>query len=86
MQTVRPTMNLDVAGAAELEKLLADAGGDVTIDLAEVRFVASSGLRVMLKVAQQLKQGGGTLTVTNANDTVREVFRISGFAMVVNIQ
>lgn len=86
MGTVRPDRNLDVAGAAALERQLADAEGDVTIDLADVGFVASSGLRVMLKVAQRLRAVGGVLTVMNANDTVQEVFRISGFATVVDIQ
>ncbi len=85
MTVVKPQANLDVAGAAALEKELADASGDVIIDLAEVSFVASSGLRVMLKTAQRLKSQGGSLTVSNANDTVREVFQISGFAMVVDI-
>ena len=86
MSVVRPTANLDVAGAAALEKQLADASGDLVIDLSDVTFVASSGLRVMLKVAQRLKSQGGALSVRNANDTVREVFRISGFASVVPIE
>jgi anti-sigma B factor antagonist len=83
---VKPQANLDVAGSAMLEKELAGLDGDVTIDLAGVAFVASSGLRVMLKAAQRLKGGGGSLSVSNANDTVREVFRISGFATVVDIR
>lgn len=83
---VKPQANLDVAGSAELEKNLAGLDGDVVIDLADVAFVASSGLRVMLKAAQRLKSSGGSLSISNANDTVREVFRISGFATVVDIQ
>jgi anti-anti-sigma factor len=85
MSVVRPSVNLDVAGAAALEKQLADASGDLVIDMSEVTFVASSGLRVMLKVAQRLKSQGGQLSISNPNDTVREVFRISGFASVVPI-
>jgi stage II sporulation protein AA (anti-sigma F factor antagonist) len=86
MTVVKPQVNLDVAGSATLEKELAGLDGDVTIDLADVSFVASSGLRVMLKVAQRLKGGGGSLSVSNANDTVREVFRVSGFATVIDIK
>jgi anti-anti-sigma factor len=47
--------------------------------------VASSGLRILLKAAQRLSTGG-SLTVTNANDTILEVFRISGFASVITIE
>jgi anti-sigma B factor antagonist len=82
---VSPQSNLDVAGAAALDSQLADAVGSVVIDLADVDFVASSGLRIMLKTAQRLRMAGGSLAVRNANDTVREVFRISGFATVVTI-
>lgn len=85
MSVVRPLMNLDVAGSAQLERELAELSGDVTIDLQDVDFVASSGLRIMLKTAQRLKREGGSLSVSNANDTAREVFRISGFATVVDI-
>jgi anti-anti-sigma factor len=63
---VKPQVNLDVAGSAALEKQLAGLDGDVTIDLADVSFVASSGLRVMLKVAQRLRGGGGSLSVSHA--------------------
>ena len=86
MTAVKPQTNLDVAGAAALEKELAGLSGDVVVDLADVSFVASSGLRVMLKTAQRLKSQGGSLAVEHANDTVREVFKISGFAMVVDIR
>jgi anti-anti-sigma factor len=86
MTVVKPQGNLDVAGAAALEKELATLTGDVVVDLSDVSFVASSGLRVMLKTAQRLKSQGGSLAVTHANATVREVFTISGFAMVVDIR
>ena len=86
VNVIRPQANLDVSGSAALEKQLTGLEGDVLIDLADVNFVASSGLRVMLKAAQGLKAHGGSLSVSNANDTILQVFRISGFAMVVDIQ
>lgn len=83
---VKPSFNLDVSGAHKLEEMLADADGDVVVDLEACNFVASSGLRILLKVAQRIGKTGGKLTVVNANDTIREVFRISGFAGVVTIE
>ena len=83
---IRPTRNLDVAGAAALDAQLVGAGSDVTLDLSAVDRWASSGLRVILKASQRLSKAGATLTIVNANDTVREVFKISGFGTVVTIE
>ena len=85
MGVVRPSVNLDVAGAQQLERALNEFDEDVEIDLSDVKFVASSGLRVMLKAAQRLKKSGHSVTVSGANDTVLEVFKISGFSTVVTI-
>jgi anti-sigma B factor antagonist len=85
MSVVRPSVNLDVAGAQQLERALNEFDDDVEIDLSDVKFVASSGLRVMLKAAQRLKKSGHSVTVSGANDTVLEVFKISGFSTVVTI-
>jgi anti-anti-sigma factor len=85
MPESRPQYALDVAGAQRLEAELDDMSGDVVVNLEACNFVASSGLRILLKAAQRLSTGG-SLTVTNANDTILEVFRISGFASVITIE
>lgn len=51
----------------------------ILLDLAKLDFITSSGLRVLLATAQELKEAGGELRVCNLNATVREVFDISGF-------
>lgn len=89
MTTLRPTWNLDVAGAAKLEKELMHSrptDGEVVVDLSDVKFVASSGLRVLLKSAQALSRKKATLVVTNANDTVREVLVMSGFDRLITVR
>lgn len=91
-ETLRPTYNLDVAGAQRLEAELGavDAsaydGDQLRLDLTDVAFVASSGLRVMLKWAQEFDRHGFSLVVTNANDTVREVFSMSGFDTILKVE
>lgn len=79
---------LDVAGAQRLETDLEKihAGEGVTINLSAVDFVASSGLRVLLKHAQRFDVGGSKLTVSQANPTVAEVFRMSGFDQIIDVQ
>ena len=89
MTTLSPSYNLDVAGAAKLEKELIHAqptDGEVVVDLSDVKFVASSGLRVLLKSAQALSRKSATLVVTNASETVLEVLRMSGFDRLITVR
>ena len=84
MTEIDVTWNLDVAGAQQLEDSIADLSGQVVINLADTAFVASSGLRVLLKHAQRLSDDGGALVVCGANPTVAEVFQISGFDTIID--
>lgn len=81
---------LDVSGAGKLEKKMITAvpepNGELIIDLSDCSFVASSGLRVLLKKAQQLSRDGGDLVVTGANPTVLEVLKVSGFDRVITVR
>jgi anti-anti-sigma factor len=76
---------LDTATAATAEaKLLALlAQGAVVADLAEVRYVSSAGLRVLLKAAKQAKTAGQGFSVCGLQPSVREVFEISGFDKII---
>ena len=76
-----PEGRLDTAAAPELEtrllSLVADRG--VLVDMAQVRFVSSAGLRVLLKTAKAAKAAGRAFAVCGLQPSVREVFEISGF-------
>ena len=81
--------NLDTASAgmveAELTKLLDADTSRLLLNFSAVPFIASSGLRVLLKVGQASKARGGALHICCINDTVREVFQISGFDRIFNL-
>ena len=66
--------------AAELQL---DGVQDVTVDLAAVEYVSSAGLRVFLNVQKALLAAGGRLTVSGANESVRRIFTITGFARII---
>ena len=89
IQVVNLAGNFDTASAAESEsqfmEMVGDGGGKFLIDLAGVPFIASSGLRILLKIAQAIKAGGGSLHLCSLNNTVREVFEISGFDKILNV-
>ena len=74
---------LDLDSSAEAEKQLTQMREDgikkMLLDLEKLEFVSSAGLRVMLATAQELKAAGGDLRVCNLNETVKEVFEVSGF-------
>ena len=51
----------------------------------ELELTTSAGLRVLLACAKQMKGSGGWFGVCSLNDTVQEVFDISGFYSLLNV-
>jgi anti-sigma B factor antagonist len=54
-----------------------DGGSPVTVDVAELTFLDSSGLRCLLRAAQDAAALGSRLVVTNATGMVRRVIQIA---------
>jgi anti-anti-sigma factor len=79
---------LDAATAsgaeAKLLGLLA-GGAKLVVDLAEVGYVSSAGLRVLLLAAKQAKAGGGAFALAAPQAGVMEVLQISGFHKILAI-
>ena len=57
----------------------------VALDFSELDYISSAGLRVLLGAAKQLRASGGTLGMFGLNQSVREVFDISGFSTILSI-
>jgi anti-anti-sigma factor len=80
---------LDTANSAGAEERLMDllgAGASrLVLDLGQVDYIASSGLRSLLKLAQRMKQEEGLLHLCSLNDMVSEVFQISGFDRILTV-
>ncbi|MEW5735664.1 MAG: STAS domain-containing protein [Thermodesulfobacteriota bacterium] len=51
----------------------------VVVDFAGLDYIASAGMRVVLKAAKELKQKGGAIVLCSLKDYVKEVFEIAGF-------
>ncbi len=49
------------------------------IDLAEVGYMSSSGLRALLRARRQAQLGGGDVALCAMNERVTEVFEMIGF-------
>ena len=86
---VRLEGNLDTNTSAEaqefLNKTIDEGAAKIAVSFEKVDFVSSAGLRVLLATAKKLGGGGGSLRVCGLNETVAEVFEISGFSTILNV-
>ena len=69
---------------AELDSVLADIK-ELTFDFANLEYVSSAGLRVILK-AQKAMNAQGSMKLTGVNDSIMEVFDITGFLDILTIE
>lgn len=86
--TVSLEGRLDTTTAPTLEEQLRPALGGVenlVIDLNALDYVSSAGLRVLLS-AQKIMNRQGEMTVRNVNDAVMDVFEVTGFVDLLNIE
>jgi anti-sigma B factor antagonist len=70
------------------DKLLADidSGGQrFVIDLAQLEYVSSSGLRVLLVAAKRLTSSKGKIVLCSLKDHIRHVFDLAGFSSILTI-
>lgn len=70
----------------ELETLLTAPVAEFVLDMADCDYVASSGLRAILWAQKKMNNLGGTMTVKNVIEDVMEVFEMTGFADILNIE
>lgn len=68
-----------------LDGILADGGRKVLIDFTALDYISSAGLRVLLGTAKRLSGAGDALRLFGLNQTVREVFQISGFSTILAV-
>jgi anti-sigma B factor antagonist len=73
---------LDVAGSAILDRRLheIEATGTISLDMSEITFIDSSGLRVIVQHHVRLDGGGGRLKIVNPSNQVRRLLEIAGLA------
>ncbi len=72
---------LDIAGAGEADMpfaVIAGAQENVMIDMTNVDFLASIGIRVLAQTARKLTGKGGALVLVKPQDAVRKVLVATG--------
>lgn len=86
--TIVLTGRLDTTTAPKLEALLKESLDGVTaltIDMGAVEYISSAGLRVLL-FAQKIMNEQGNLKVAHANETILEIFEVTGFSDILTIE
>ena len=79
---------LDTTTAPDLEQELKaslDGVTDLTLDLTNLDYISSAGLRVLLS-AHKTMMKQGQMKLTNASDIVKEVFDVTGFSDILTIE
>jgi len=70
----------------EIDNILAlESFSELEIDMRELTYLSSAGLRVLLGVQKKLNSIEGKLVISNANETIKSVFEITGFMGILNI-
>jgi len=72
-----PQLDLEMAGLKDMRS--------VDMDFAKLDYVSSAGLRVLLNVQKHMNATGGKFVIRNVNESVMEVFEMTGFADILTI-
>lgn len=65
----------------EMEKI-----ENITMDFAQVDYISSGGMRMLLTVDQLVEGKGGTLKLIHVNEYIREIFEMIGLAEMIQTE
>ncbi len=86
--TIKLEGRLDTVTAPQLEEELKnslDGVSELAFDLSSLDYISSAGLRVLLS-AQKTMNKQGSMVVRGANDDLMEIFDVTGFVDILNIE
>ena len=80
---------LDVKAARDAETAFSDAAQaapNILLDMTELDYIASAGLRALKRLREDVRSNGGTLTLKGVQDDAMEVLEMTGFAAMLNFE
>jgi anti-sigma B factor antagonist len=84
--TISVSCRVDTVTAPELEAGLKFGDAEcVVIDLADVPYMSSAGLRLLLTAHKTMLARGGELQIAGVQPSVKEVLDITGFSGILNL-
>lgn len=88
VRLVRLTGELDLGGVDQFERLTAgqiSEANTFVLDLRELTFIDSSGLRALIMADQRVRAAGGRFIVVRGPDRVNEVLEMTGVAQRIEL-
>ena len=79
---------LDTVTAPDLEKELKDnldGINELVLDFDKLEYISSAGLRVLLS-AQKIMNKQGSMKLIHVNETIMEIFEVTGFSDILTIE
>lgn len=70
---------------AELKSSL-NSVSELVFDFAQLAYISSAGLRVLLSALKFMNAKHGSMTIRNANEDIMEIFDVTGFTDILNIE
>ncbi|MBQ4264840.1 MAG: STAS domain-containing protein [Clostridia bacterium] len=86
--TITLTGRMDTMTAPQLEAELKDCLNGVNslrFDFSALDYLSSAGLRVLLAVQKRMNKQG-SMTLCNVNETIAEIFEVTGFSDILTIE
>ena len=68
---------------SQLEAVVTETDTGVVLNFEDVSYISSAGMRVILLSAKSLQKNGTKFVLCSMNDSIREVFKISGFDKII---
>lgn len=80
---------IDTITSQDLEKEIDSELGNfdsLIMDFTDLEYISSAGLRLLIATQKKLKSDDIPLVIKNVNNTVGEIFRMSGFDKILKIE
>lgn len=77
---------LDAAQAQKAQQFLDEVRGQCVLDLADLEYISSAGLGVLLRTHNRMMNEGRGLKLINVNSHINDIFTYSGFNRLFDIE
>lgn len=72
--------------ASELDEIVKLADKKLEVDCSELEYISSAGLRFFMQLKRASESQGGTIRLTHLNEDVADIFNMSGFQNIFDIE
>ncbi|WP_458453993.1 STAS domain-containing protein [Methanobrevibacter sp.] len=87
--TIEVLDRIDTVTAPDFENEIMEELGkfdSLILDFTDLEYISSAGLRVLIATQKKLKPDNIPMTIKNVNESISEIFRMSGFDKILKIE